>query len=837
VAGTITAALAGNATSATTAGNVTGVVQTANGGTGVNGTAIYPTTGTVITDSATQTLTGKTISGASNTVTNLADTALATNLTNASKFFTRDASGVPTSSAVAIPAGAIVGTSATQVLTNKDIDGATASATSRITLPGAAKSILDSLVRKAGTVLYGTDTQKAYIDNGTTLTAIGSGGNSERNYLSLTADGNNPVGTIQNGLTDTGSRSSAGQTWGASDTTKLTVVNNTTSPLRETGDFKLSHVAVGAAFIESTQFSIDSADAGKALVVSFDLTGNVLSGDYDVVAVRYNSSGIYQEKISIAGTASSGTPASALLPTGTTVFKGFFITSTSTTDLYAIRFRRLSGSATSNPQIDTLFVGPQSLGTGAIVTSFVDAVTPSSGWFVTGPTNATTTVKQARIGMEAHLKYAINATGISASFSELSINLPADLTVDATSINRTSTGRAPIGRFELTKPGVGNYTGVVYYEGSAFVCRYLTSTSTPGSVANNAPVNWDTTTAATSINIDITLPIAQWSSNVTMADRAVEEYVFNTSTSTTATDTTSFGYGISGAKIQAITAGLTRRVRFTSPILATDTIFVEVSTDQIKWQNLAGGWQAINAANISPITYQNGVYYGIGKLTIQNATDVDVFFGDYASATGATYGAAGAAWTTPGQGYWRCRKISGGASVGFPISARNIVGDTSPSGTMVDFAGTVAPAGWLMCDGSAVSRTVYASLFAVVGTSYGTGDGSTTFNLPDFRGRFARYNDNMGTPAGAAGRDSGRAHASSQTDAMQGHYHSLTNNTLVVRGSIGGGAAVGLFSNQSQTVGYTQEVQGPTTDGTNGTPRTAAETRPINLSCNRIIKY
>jgi microcystin-dependent protein len=59
----------------------------------------------------------------------------------------------------------------------------------------------------------------------------------------------------------------------------------------------------------------------------------------------------------------------------------------------------------------------------------------------------------------------------------------------------------------------------------------------------------------------------------------------------------------------------------------------------------------------------------------------------------------------------------------------------SPTGSVTMFAGAAAPAGWLLCDGSVVSRTTYADLFAVVGTSYGAGDGSTTFNLPDMRGR------------------------------------------------------------------------------------------------------
>lgn len=60
-----------------------------------------------------------------------------------------------------------------------------------------------------------------------------------------------------------------------------------------------------------------------------------------------------------------------------------------------------------------------------------------------------------------------------------------------------------------------------------------------------------------------------------------------------------------------------------------------------------------------------------------------------------------------------------------------------PTGTLTMYAGGVAPSGWLLCDGSAVSRVAYSDLFGVIGVTYGAGDGSTTFNLPDMRGRVA----------------------------------------------------------------------------------------------------
>lgn len=90
-----------------------------------------------------------------------------------------------------------------------------------------------------------------------------------------------------------------------------------------------------------------------------------------------------------------------------------------------------------------------------------------------------------------------------------------------------------------------------------------------------------------------------------------------------------------------------------------------------------------------------------------------------------------------------------------------------PSGMVMTFAGDFAPAGWLKANGAAVSRTVYAKLFAAIGTRYGAGDGRNTFNLPDFRGEFPRYWDD------GRGVDAGRALGTLQLDAIQRHNHYL----------------------------------------------------------------
>lgn len=73
--------------------------------------------------------------------------------------------------------------------------------------------------------------------------------------------------------------------------------------------------------------------------------------------------------------------------------------------------------------------------------------------------------------------------------------------------------------------------------------------------------------------------------------------------------------------------------------------------------------------------------------------------------------------------------------------------NVAPPGVVLPFAGASAPSGWLLCFGQAVSRTTYADLFAAIGTAFGTGDGSTTFNVPDLRGRVPAGKDNMGGSA------------------------------------------------------------------------------------------
>ena len=106
-----------------------------------------------------------------------------------------------------------------------------------------------------------------------------------------------------------------------------------------------------------------------------------------------------------------------------------------------------------------------------------------------------------------------------------------------------------------------------------------------------------------------------------------------------------------------------------------------------------------------------------------------------------------------------------------------------PTGTVLAFAGSSAPSGFLLCDGRAVSRTTYTSLFSVIGTTYGSGDGSTTFNLPDMRGRVAVGSDaNLGAKAGAKTHALTNAELPVLSGAIVMHSSNVGTNIQTVNG-------------------------------------------------------
>ena len=144
----------------------------------------------------------------------------------------------------------------------------------------------------------------------------------------------------------------------------------------------------------------------------------------------------------------------------------------------------------------------------------------------------------------------------------------------------------------------------------------------------------------------------------------------------------------------------------------------------------------------------------------------------------------------------------------------------SAVGTIIPCGNASALPGTLLCDGAAVSRTTYADLFAAIGVAYGAGDGSTTFNLPDTRGRFLRGSgtNNLGL---------GTTRGSYQDDAFQGHTHTYTVRLQL---SGGGGGADWAFDSSTQT-------SLPNTHPGFGNIRYTNETRPSNVGINYCIAF
>jgi len=143
------------------------------------------------------------------------------------------------------------------------------------------------------------------------------------------------------------------------------------------------------------------------------------------------------------------------------------------------------------------------------------------------------------------------------------------------------------------------------------------------------------------------------------------------------------------------------------------------------------------------------------------------------------------------------RKNSGSGNTGW-VDMTN--GSAVPVGTVLDYTGTTEPTGYLFAYGQAVSRTTYADLFDVVSTTYGVGDGSTTFNLPDLRGRTVAGQDDMGgTSANRLTDQSGGLDGDVLGDSGGAETHTLVTAELAAHthgiitgaynGNIGGTAA------------------------------------------------
>ncbi|UOF78518.1 tail collar domain [Caudoviricetes sp.] len=194
-----------------------------------------------------------------------------------------------------------------------------------------------------------------------------------------------------------------------------------------------------------------------------------------------------------------------------------------------------------------------------------------------------------------------------------------------------------------------------------------------------------------------------------------------------------------------------------SSVTSTAPCYLWIESDQAV--DLRRIYLCLNGGNFSIASYADGGTLQNTWFTIARATGLATFGGTV---------------TTP--------TLSADPDTAMKASTKQYVDTTVttrlPSGSVTMYVGATAPTGWLLCDGSAVSRTTYADLFAVVSTTYGAGDGFTTFNVPDFRGRVA-----IGTGTGTGGGASGTglpAGGSALTAVSRGTWKGEETHTLSI---------------------------------------------------------
>ena len=257
--------------------------------------------------------------------------------------------------------------------------------------------------------------------------------------------------------------------------------------------------------------------------------------------------------------------------------------------------------------------------------------------------------------------------------------------------------------------------------------------------------------------------------------------------------------------------------------LASHQIYIPFDVDEI-WRRgkcNGGRWTEWAKLTVSPAELEEAVRTAAGQAVLLTGAQ---------TVRGAKTFSDGLKTATP-------TATSNDTSVATTEFVRRAVDSSMPSGAVMYFAMQAAPAGWLKADGSAVSRTQYPALFAAIGTTYGAGDGRTTFNLPDLRGEFVRGWD------GGRNIDQGRAFGSAQGDAIRNITGSIdtgsnSGHQLFDEATVTGALAI----SRRQWKAWTSDTQ----DGRNNPAAfdfdasrvvpTAPENRPRNIALLACIK-
>ena len=318
-------------------------------------------------------------------------------------------------------------------------------------------------------------------------------------------------------------------------------------------------------------------------------------------------------------------------------------------------------------------------------------------------------------------------------------------------------------------------------------------------MATNFPTNLDSLTNPISTDSMSVVPHADQHANANDAIEALEAKVGVNSSAVT----TSHDYKLSEVTSTDKAVGKT-----TTQTLTNKTL----TAPQINMNSDATGDMLYRASSGSTTRLPIGTS---GQILNVGGTGIPVWIANPAAADASTTVKGVVEEATQAE-------IDAGTATG-STGARLFINPSTafPTGTIMMYGGSTSPTAWNLCDGSAISRTTYANLFAIIGTTYGTGDGSTTFNVPDMRGRVP-----IGVGTGTGGGSSGTGlptGGSSLTNVPRAGWKGEENHTMTLSELVAHTHTVGIHNgggsattnprgdNGSQNSTYTSSSTGSTT--------------------------